>query len=348
MKKNQSIEKLIARACSHELSREEQKVLQEWIEASSENKKEFESWLALWKKSENLVVSGKIDVESSLRKIKKRIASGRTHKQWIIYLRQAAAVLLLAFTFSFLYTYFFPNRPEKSPVHSLYQEVTVAYGTQTQMLLADGTRVWLNSGSTLSFPDSFNEMKEREVVLNGEGYFEVTRDDGKPFIVNTSLLDVKVHGTSFNITAYDDYPSMSVALFEGKVSLMKEQQGEQKELMELKPHDVVEYNVKDNKLYHSQVTNMFKYNAWKNRYMVFMGDPIEQVARRLEKWFKVEMIIEDEGLRDYQFTATFIDESLEQILYLLSLSSPMEYKIIPAEKLEDNVFSMRKVILSKK
>lgn len=343
----QQIEQIITKTLTGRLCEEEQVILDNWISQDVENKEEFEAYIELWKKSKELVLSKTVDVESSLIQTKKRIIGLKSKKRWIIYLRQIAAVLLVSVSFTFLYNYIIRiNKPVEVSEQIIYQEIKAAFGTQTKLLLSDGTNIWLNSGSTLRFPASFNNLDERRVELNGEGYFEVIKNDSKPFIVNTSELDVKVYGTSFNVSAYDEYNSITVALVEGKVSLVKERNGEQKELIILNPNEVVKYNTEETKMYHSTCLDMYKYKAWKDGYIMFYNDPIDNVIRRLQKWYNVEIIIEDKALQNYRFTATFVDESLEQTLKLLSLSSPMRYDITPAQKQKDNSFSKRKIVLS--
>ncbi len=346
MDKNQS-DKLLAKGLAGELNEEEQQILENWIVQSSANKKEFDAYKNLWKKSKNLTLSNEIDVESSLVLTKKRIADFNSKKRWITYFRQAAAVLIISFCAIQLYSYFFIGRHKSDAVEQIVvQEVKAAYGTQTKLQLADGTNVWLNSGSTLRFPISFNSLDERNVELDGEAYFEVAKNEEKPFIVNTSELDVKVHGTSFNVNAYDDNNSVTVALVEGKVSLEKEYSNGSREMMVLKPNDIVRYDIGKKTLSHSTDLNMNRYTAWKDGYIVFFGDPIENVVQRLEKWYNVEIEIKDNALRKYMFTATFANESLEQVLFLLSLSSDIQYQIFPSRKQKDNSFSMRKVTIS--
>ncbi len=346
---NPNIKSLIAKSITGQLSAREKQDLKHWVSLSSDNKKELEAYTQLWEKSKKLELPNPIEVESSLTKTKKRIANLRPKKHWIGILRQAAAILVLAFALSLLYHYFIEGRNLNSePERIVRQEIKAARGTHTKLVLADGTKVWLNSESTLSFPMSFNHQKERRVELNGEGYFEVTKDETKPFIVNTSTLDVKVYGTAFNVFAYKEEPSMTIALVEGKVSLVKEYSNGPKELMMMSPNDVVEYDLEKNRLNHSTDLNLNKYTAWKDGYMVFFGDPVNKVVQKLEKWYNVDIEIKDQALQNYSFTATFADESLEQVLHLLSLSSPIQYKITPAQKQKDNSFGRRKVTLKAK
>ncbi len=346
MASNQQIYSIITKKLTGSINSDEQKTLDTWL-SSEENRKEFAAYTKLWEKSKELSISKNIDIESSLRKTKKEISDFRQKKRWISLLQQAAAVLLLAFALSFLYQYF-TNKPEvaKLPEQPIYQEVKAAFGTQTKLILADGTSVWLNSGSSLRFPSSFSNMDERNVELNGEGYFEVTKNEAKPFIVNTCALGVKVYGTSFNVSAYEGYNTETVALVEGKISMITNSNGKQKELLVLSPNEAAEYNRTTKKLYHDTEIYLDKYVGWKDGYIVFYDDPIKQVIQKLEKWYNVDIAINNKLLYKYRFTATFIDESLEQVLKLLSLSSPMTYKIIPAKKLPNNSFSKRKIVLT--
>lgn len=344
------IDYIISKSITSQLTAEEQATLDDWIETNSNNADEYKAYMQLWGKADTLRLPDSIDVEEALKKTKERITHQK--KVWIlpVWLRQVAAVLLLAVLFSGLYSYFMQNNePEIVVEQGVYQEIETAYGTKTKIVLADGTKVWLNSGSILRFPTSFKNESERKVEIRGEGYFDVTKIEGKPFIVNTSKLDVKVYGTQFNICAYDDYEDMTVALIEGKVSLLKKNGEGSKELIVLNPNEVVEYDNVDKKLYHSANNNyMDKYTSWKDGQIVLFNDPIERVVNRLEKWYNVDITISDKELHTYRFTATFIDESLEQVLNLLCLSSNMQYEITPAKKLIDNSYSKRVVELTAK
>ena len=342
-----NIERIIAKSFKGGLDSNEQIFLDHWISLSQDNKKKFEIYEKLWKRSGDLLLSNTIDVEASLLKTKKRIPDLRFKRKSSFGNLRVAVVLILAMALGFLFNYLLgANNLIDGTSGTVYQEVRASYGTRTKLLLADGSTVWLNSGSTLKFPVNFDNTEERVVELNGEGYFDVTKNESKPFIVNTAGLDVKVYGTSFNVSAYDEYDSMEVALVEGKVSLVQGDKGNRKEYMVLNPNDVVECNISEKRLSRISDSKMSKYTAWKDGQMVFYGDPIEKVVSRLEKWYNVDIEIKDKDLQDYRFTATFNDETLEQVLKLLSLSSPMEYKIVPSEKLKDDGFSSRRVILS--
>ncbi|WP_066631940.1 FecR family protein [Labilibacter marinus] len=344
---NTYIENIITKQILEGLEANEQEVLDKWLAESDKNIKDYQAYRKIWNKSKKLVLSDEIDVEVSLKKTKKQIGF-KTPKRWLVYARQAAAVLLLSLLISYLYQ----NRPIDSKIaineKTIYQEITASYGTRSKLLLSDGTQVWLNSGSTLKFPTAFKQGKKREVLLDGEAFFEVHTDSLRPFIVNTSKLDVKVYGTSFNVSAYNSYRNMTVALTEGKVSLIKDGSLKDEELVVMEPEQVAVFNNKSGKLDCKKDSYIEKHTAWKDGQIIFYGDPIWVVVRRLEKWYNVDIDVADKELNKYRFTATFIDESLEQVLNLLSLSSSMDYKITSARKQDDNSFSKRKITLKVK
>ncbi|MDX8340685.1 FecR domain-containing protein [Draconibacterium sp. IB214405] len=342
---NTNIENLLSKSVFGGLSEEEKSQLDKWISESEENAGEYEAYQQLWKKSEELVVGDSIDVEASLLKTKEQISFTDSKKRWLIIARQVAAVLLVSITISGLYTYF--SKPEKE--HVVYQDISTAFGTQTEFELADGTKVWLNSGSHIHYPNSFNNMDERRIELVGEAFFEVTKNAEKPFIVETSALDIKVLGTAFNVSAYTGSENLTVALKEGKVSLHKAGlAAEEDALVSLVPNEVAVYNNKQNDIVIHKEKSLNKYNAWKDGRIVFFEDGIETVVQKLENWYNVDIEVADNELNELIFTATFIDEPLEQILNWLSISSPINYSITPATKNEDGIYSKRKIIIKER
>lgn len=343
------IQRLIAKSFDGTLTASEKIFLDGWLLESVENEKKYEEYTDLWKKTESLAFLDAIDVESSLLQTKKRIYRNRTKRKILFYTGRMAAVLILAIFLSFTFNYFVATDvTDSAKTEIVFQEVRAAYGTKTKLVLRDSTVVWLNSGSSLRFPISFEGLDERKVTLVGEAYFDVTKNANKPFIVHTKKLDVKVYGTAFNVNAYDDYDSMLVALVEGKVSLLQDRNDEQKELMMLRPNDVVTYNDDSKELSRSRDSRLEKYTAWKEGSILFYNDPIDFVIMRLEKWYNVEIHIEDEALKEYRFTATFTNESLEQVLDLLSLSSAMDYKIVEPEIKNNDDNGKRKILLQTK
>ncbi|MCC8143924.1 MAG: FecR domain-containing protein [Tannerellaceae bacterium] len=154
---------------------------------------------------------------------------------------------------------------------SAMNKLVVPYGKQSRLILADGTKVWVNSGSVLEFPAVFSG-KERTVNLAGEMYIEVAKDESKPFFVNTKQFRVQVYGTKFNISAYHESISNSVVLVEGSVGV----QGIATDETRLQPNDML--TVAAGGWEKSQV-NVSLYTTWKDGYILFNQTPIDEVLR---------------------------------------------------------------------
>ena len=227
--------------------------------------------------------------------------------------------------------------------------VNVPLGATSQLQLPDGTEVWLNSGSTLTYPLSFRSHHPRLVELHGEAFFQVAKDKTAPFIVDMADMDVKVTGTVFNTRAYDDEAYATVALVEGSVELGN-QSDNGKEFTKygsLIPYEVAFLDKRDNQLRIEAKSDLDKYTAWREGRTVFDNDPIEIVADKFEKLFNVKVKIENKELLQYRFTATFVNETLERALKILSISSPISYKIIEANKDSNGAFGQRTILLDK-
>lgn len=343
---------LIAKQLTAQLSETEAAELEEWKLASRENLQEYNDFISLWAQSGSLKMPESINLLQAQNIIRRKAGIHSSRKRWINLAVQAAAVVVLSLILSGIYSYLDRNTSSMSFANNssapIYQEIKAAYGTQAKVELADGTKVFLNSGSKLRFPQTFANQQKRIVILDGEGYFEVTKNKEQPFIVQANQLDIRVLGTKFNVDAYTNNALISVALVEGSVMLQENTGKQNKDLMQLSPNQVATLNPADRTLSKSDVPDLYKYTAWINGRIVFFDDPIQTVVKKLEKWYNVEIVIADKQLEDYRFTATFVDEPLEQILNTLGISSEMTYTIQPTTKQTDNSMSQRRIILKSK
>ncbi|MBS2211121.1 DUF4974 domain-containing protein [Carboxylicivirga mesophila] len=324
------------------MNKEEQSRLDQWLADSEHNEDEYSAYSELWKRSEKLALSDEIDVDMSLAATKSRMNFNSTKQIWLNRLQQIAAILVVSIAISTVLHFWTSSEAEDA----VYQEIATAFGVQTNVTLADGTVVWLNSDSKLRFPVSFDNMKERRVELLGEAFFKVAHNAEVPFIVNADELDVKVLGTSFNVTAWPEYDKWSVALEEGKVSLFNAKSDSKKALLTMKPNEVVTFDRESRSLNVAHVNDLERYSEWKDGRLVFLGDDIETVMQKLDKWYNVETVIADEALKDFHFTATFTKETLNQALSLLCSTSGIAYKIEAAVQMPDGNYTKRKVVLS--
>jgi len=214
---------------------------------------------------------------------------------------------------------------------------------RSSLTLPDGTKVWLNAGSSISYPVLFaNDF--RAVSLSGEAYFEVKKDKSWPFVVNTKDMNIVVSGTTFNCNAYPENDQVQTVLVEGEVTLANQSAIE---LATLNPGELAIFD-KSNQRITTTKTDLQKYIAWKSGKLMFRDDKMNMVVEKLERWYNVEFEIEDPEIANYVYTATFIDESLDQVLKMLTLSAPIRYTISERNKQEDQTFEKAKVKLYKK
>jgi transmembrane sensor len=255
---------------------------------------------------------------------------------------RVAAILLLPVLCLLLYTNLLDNNHFASNLNEL--EVEAPAGSHTYFVLGDGTKVWLNHGSKLKYPYHF-EGDNRKVFLTGEAYFEVAHNAKIPFIVGTSHLDVKAIGTAFNVSAYPHEDVVETSLVEGKIILYESKNNN--EIKALTPGECLKFDSKLND-FTLESGNIGKYTAWKDGMLVFKNDPVDVIAKKLERWYNIEVEITNEKIKEFPFTATFTDETLPQVLELLSLATPVSYQLTIRKKLPDGSFSKPKVIIGLK
>ena len=192
----------------------------------------------------------------------------------------------------------------------VYNELRVPRGSEYRLKLADNTLVVLNADSRLVYPVAFTGER-RQVFLEGEGYFEVARDSARPFVVETSTLDVNVLGTGFNISAYQEERQSKVTLVHGKVSVRSEAG-----TSELLPRQQYAYD-KEKHESSVQEVNIEPYTAWISGTLVFDGTPLEEVAQKLARWYDAEFVFMSEELKGIRFSGRF--KKYEELPYILSL-----------------------------
>lgn len=203
-----------------------------------------------------------------------------------------------------------------------FSMVEAPYGERSKITLADGTRVWLNSGSRLQYSDRFDK-NNRVVKLEGEGYFEVNRQDGKQFTVETSAYSVVVKGTKFNISAYSDDSYVATTLIEGKVELLYGRQ-----IYEMSPGEAMKLNLASGTFLRQKV-NARQAKAWLDNKVEFDHITLKELATRLSRQYNVRIEIESETLGNKAFRISLrnretISEVMEALQELMSVT--IEYK----------------------
>lgn len=224
----------------------------------------------------------------------------------------AAAVALLCLSVWTAYLYMQPVA---------IQTVSTLAETRT-VSLPDGTSVTLNHYSTLTYPERF-KSDNREVELNGEAYFEVSKDKKHPFIVQTEAVDVRVLGTQFNVDAYRDSPDVRTTLLTGSVAVSNKSNSEH---MILKPNEIAIYNKVEKKLTRKLLEDATDEISWRHGEFIFDDVPLKDIARELSNSFGTTIQITDPTLQNYRISARFRNgEDLETILSVLQDAGYFNY-----------------------
>jgi transmembrane sensor len=253
---------------------------------------------------------------------------------------KAAAILLLPLMVAggLVYRYL---SDQDIPIPITDQQVSstihAPLGSRVSFNLPDGTTGMLNSGSQLTFNTPFNA--NRQIHLEGEAWLKVTRDEQHPFQVNTDNSTIRVLGTNFNLSAYPAENYVEVVLQEGQVEFHDNASTKK---VTMAPSERLVF--KSGKISRS-VTDPSKYLAWTEGRMVFNNDPMAEVARRIERWYNVQVVLADKELEQYSFRGTFEDDKLEEVFRLLSLTSPICYKITPRKLQSDGTYEKEKVTI---
>ena len=273
--------------------------------------------LKLWKNTLKAAIENK-ENSQLLDKIHHRIAleeSKSIARRFTLYrnLLEVAAVLITGLIISTLFLYI---KPENQYNLATIETVTTPYGARTSFKLPDGSEVWLNSGSTISYPKQYGQI--RNVELTGEAYFKVLKD-GKPFIVKTGLGTIEVMGTSFDVKAFKD-DNFTTTLVEGSVIV----KSVTNELATLKPgqQSVItsanEFSMKD--------VNTNLSTSWREGKLMFVKEPFANVAKALERWYNVKIELQGERLKRLGYTGTIEMETFGEVLELINTTTPIEYK----------------------
>lgn len=246
-------------------------------------------------------------------------------KHYSIQFAKYAAILIFAYYLGFQTNSFYQWNGKMQ-----YTDIEVLNGQMGHIFLCDGTEVWLNSGSHFKYPTQFNQ-KERDVYLDGEAYFHVTSNKKLPFKVKTNDMEVEVLGTSFNVSAYQDDIEQSVVLVEGNVQINKTS-GEK--IANLLPGQIAYKHENCSNLKIKKVsTNL--YTTWKDGKVVFEAERLEEIAKKLERWYNVTINFENEKLKDYEFSGTILrNKPIDQVIMAFEMLAPLKFKytIMASEK----------------
>ncbi|MCG6189700.1 FecR family protein [Maribellus maritimus] len=213
-------------------------------------------------------------------------------------------------------------------------------GQRSKVVLPDSSIVWLNSGTTLSYPGNFSEQN-RKVSLNGQAFFQVYHKEDDPFSVQANGLIVKVLGTKFDVDAYPENDKIAVVLESGKVELAHKEIETFSYTMQ--PGEKATYNIADNALT-LNFTDVTIYSSWKNGKLIFRNESMKNVVEKLKRWYNINIEVADEEVYNSIFSGTIQNESYEEIFRYIEIVCDVHCKLIHNYEQE----AKPEIIISKK
>lgn len=256
----------------------------------------------------------------------------------------AAAVTLAIIAGLFAFGNPFGSNKSNEEITRQVSEVTTRPGSKSKVELPDGTMVWLNAGSKLTYNKDYGK-ELREVTLSGEGYFDVVKMKEKPFVIHTSSINIKVLGTVFNVKAYPEDKKTETSLIRGSIEVTIKNRPNDKIILSPSEKLVVENGsfIRDEKIKRPDIpiqaeplvsVNKLRYNPkdstvaeteWVNNRLVFRDESFEDLAVKMERWYDVSINIEDASMKEARLNGTFQSESVTQALEALKEMIPFKY-----------------------
>lgn len=334
------ISELIVKVLTSHATPEECVMLDEWVKESDDNKRFFLRFRNVWLASSLVVKTDRVKTLRALEIVNRKIKSSKSDelhsperkprpgmgRPLISYLKIAALWIFL-FGLGTIFSMLF-IKPAR--LLNLNSEVSVLAprGSKAMTVLPDGTVVWLNAGSKIEYKIPYNKPV-REVEMEGEAYFDISKDPEHPFTVNAGEMIIKAYGTQFNVKAYPEEKAVETTLVEGSVSVEIKNKPSNKTM--LRPRDqAIYYRPTSTRSENFLVTKGIDpslYTLWINDRLQIKAETLEDLAIMLERKYNVTIHFDNNSLRDLRFTGIIENETIEQILELIKISSNVDYRI---------------------
>lgn len=315
---NRNMDTSLIRFFSGEATELEKRKIEEWLSQSKMNKIRFMEYHDIWLAGGIKNNTDQYNREEALARLKEKIKQkerGSYIKISYKQIWQYAAVLVLLISLPFIFSYLFKNSADD------YTTIHCDYGDRARIVLPDGTKVQMNSGTTLSFNNHFKQDR-RDVLLEGEAFFVVAEDKSHPFTVNASGLEIVVLGTEFNVSAYPEHEEVSATLVKGKLMAKSNSQH-----VLIKPDQNLIFSKNDGEMRVEEMTDLSPKVGWTEGRMVFRNEPINELVPKLERWFDVDILMKDKAVGELRFTGTLERENILEAMEYFDLSPYFEYQI---------------------
>lgn len=294
-------------------SQHEKEAVAKWLDADPKHMQEFLLLRNIY--DATLWNSDEINDTQTINIVNESI---KTPKRKVHLILREVLKVAVVFIIAFGSYYLFLTPKVLSPNVST-QTIYAPEGQRAEVILSDGSQVWINARSSLTFPTNFDE-NQRTVELDGEAYFNVAHDDTKKFIVNTSKYQIKVHGTEFNVKAYGSDDLFETSLIQGSVEVFSKKSDES---ILLSPNERV--YAENDKLILTRIDSPDHF-LWKQGILFFENQTVEEIFKEIELYYDVDIEVKNKSILIHQYTGKFwIKDGVDHVLRVLQLRHNFEY-----------------------
>ena len=358
---------LLARQLAGTIDANEQDELEKILLSNPDHRLRADMFYGMWEQEKNKSASGEMD-EAFMRhllRFRSDFLPGDDHefftfqteqppvkKSYPIFFSRKKPLLAASLVFAILLTaYFLFNQSQRANQIKAEQisSVITKYGNKTKVSLPDGSQVWLNAGSRLDYNNSIFNQTLREVNLSGEAYFDITHKEGKPFIVRSGNMRIRVLGTKFNVKAYPEEQNIETSLIKGSVEITIKDRPDDKYI--LRPNEKLVVS-NEGLIQKSATVNQTKLNtsgkenadivalkkvdysvneklvietAWVENKLVFHSEKFSDLAKRMERWYDIQIRFRDTDKAEYRFTGIFTTETIQQALQAMQVVHSFQF-----------------------
>ncbi len=309
---------LLLRYFSNSTTSEERLAVDEWLDASEENQHIAEQIYYIKYSGDTIHAIRSVDTKTDLEKVWKKIRKRHQHHPWLILLQRVAAVVCVLLIPAFIYLLMHKGQPQLADVI-----MDVPEGSISSLVLPDSSKVWLNAGSHIVYGKGYG-IKNRQIELCGEGYFEVQPNPQLPLEVKTGSITVRARGTKFNVKAYPEENDISALLIDGIIEIESAGLAQKKTLQ---PRQMATYNKKDHTLAIASEVKTILYTSWKDRRWLIEGATLGELAPILQRRYAVTVIFDNDALKPYKLRGEIRQQTVEQVAKALQLTAPMNYEM---------------------
>lgn len=321
---NQDISHLLPLYFEGKLDNKQTAEVEKWMELSDTNRQIAADMKEIYQATDTLFALDNTDTDAALARVHRRMGVRNAHYV-LTWMQRAAAILFIPLLAVTLLKFYSDRTQEPNDIC-----LSTNPGMTATTTLPDGTMVTLNSSSSISYPSRFNG-DERRVLLNGEGYFKVTKDKSHPFIVSTpQKASIQVYGTQFDVEAYSKDNTVTATLVEGSIAMKYEDKRGTPYECKIIPGLQISFNATNHSL---KIANakIDVTTSWKDGKLILRDTPFMEVLKILSKRFDVDFIVKNPNCKENSFTGTLDKPRLERILEYLNVSSNIHFKYIQSK-----------------